>query len=185
MIDANLPPLRSERLLLRHYQSSDLDALVRLANDREIADTTLNIPHPYNLEAARQWISSHPQQIAAGALAPYAVTCAATGALFGTVSLNIDAAFRIAELGYWIGKPYWRQGICTEAADRLLRYGFETIALHRVHARHLARNPASGRVLRKIGMREEGLAREHTMKWGKYEDLVLYGMLKQDWDALQ
>ena len=86
-----------------------------------------------------------------------------------------------AELGYWIGKPFWGRGYCTEAAQALLRYAFTELGLVRVHSCHFARNPASGRVMQKIGMVKEGCRRQHVKKWDKLEDLELYGVLKQEW----
>jgi RimJ/RimL family protein N-acetyltransferase len=89
-----------------------------------------------------------------------------------------------AELGYWIGKPYWNAGLCTEAGRVILRYAFSELCLMRVHAVHLTRNPASGRVLQKLGMRHEGCRRGHVMKWGRLEDIELYGLLREEWDAI-
>ncbi|NEP60397.1 MAG: GNAT family N-acetyltransferase, partial [Symploca sp. SIO2G7] len=86
-----------------------------------------------------------------------------------------------AELGYWIGVLYWSKGYCTEAAKAVVQYGFEVIGLHRIQAAHFPHNPASGRVMQKIGMSYEGYRRQHILKWGKFEDLELYGILKSDW----
>jgi [ribosomal protein S5]-alanine N-acetyltransferase len=88
-----------------------------------------------------------------------------------------------AELGYWIGKPYWGHGYCTEAAQAVLRYAFSDLAPVRVHASHFTRNPASGRVMQKIGMRHEGCRRQHVKKWDKTEDLEVYGILKLEWET--
>ena len=85
------------------------------------------------------------------------------------------------ELGYWIGYPYWNQGYCTEAAQVVLVYGFSILGLNRIHGRCLKRNPASGRVMEKIGMVQEGCLRAHDKKWEQFEDLVLYGILKSEW----
>jgi RimJ/RimL family protein N-acetyltransferase len=63
----------------------------------------------------------------------------------------------------------------------MLEYGFTELALNRIHAAHLARNPASGRVMEKLGMLREGTGRQHAKKWGTYEDLVFYGILKEEW----
>jgi acetylornithine deacetylase/succinyl-diaminopimelate desuccinylase-like protein len=86
-----------------------------------------------------------------------------------------------AEIGYWIGKPYWGRGYATEAAAAVLSYGFGALNLHRMHAYHYSRNPASGRVLQKIGMSHEGRAPGHIKKWGTHEDCELYGILRADW----
>ena len=63
----------------------------------------------------------------------------------------------------------------------MVRYGFEELGLHRVHASHFGSNPASGRVMQKVGMRYEGTSREHYRKWGDYEDRVDYGLLASEY----
>ena len=93
----------------------------------------------------------------------------------------MNRRFDRAELGYWIDRPYWNQGYCTEAGRAVLWYGFTELNLNRIHAYHLSRNPASGRVMQKLGMTREGLLRQHAKKWGKYEDIVEYGLVRQDW----
>ena len=91
--------------------------------------------------------------------------------------MNLNALDNNGELGYWIGKPYWGRGYCTEAAREMVRYGFEILGLHRIHSNHFGSSPASGRVMQKIGMIREGTRREHYKKWGEYEDRVEYGLL--------
>ena len=83
-------------------------------------------------------------------------------------------------MGYWIGKPFWGQDYCTKAARAMLDFGFGPWELNRIHAYHFVRNPASGRVMAKIGMQYEGLLRQHVIKWGQFEDLALYGILRSD-----
>jgi ribosomal-protein-alanine N-acetyltransferase len=174
------PQLRTERLILRPFDVSDATIVQRLAGAKEIADTTLNIPHPYPDGAAEAWISSHSGRYADGESVIFAVIERQLGSLIGSVGLEISAAHAFAELGYWIGQPYWNQGYCTEAARKTLGHAFDDLGLNRVQARHLTRNPASGRVMQKIGMSHEGHLRQAVMKWGKFEDLELYAILKED-----
>jgi [ribosomal protein S5]-alanine N-acetyltransferase len=100
--------------------------------------------------------------------------------LYGGVGLRIEREHSRAELGYWIGLPYWGKGYATEAAKALVQYGFEILGLHRIFACHFARNSASARVLQKVGMRHEGSQRAHIVKWGEFIDLEIYGMLASD-----
>ena len=79
------------------------------------------------------------------------------------------------------GRLYWEQGYCTEAAEAVLRYGFEVLGLNRIESRHFKRNPASGRVMQKIDMKHEGLLRQAYKKWGKYEDWEIYAILKDEY----
>jgi RimJ/RimL family protein N-acetyltransferase len=84
-------------------------------------------------------------------------------------------------MGFWIGVPSWGRGYATEVARRVVGYAFEELKLNRVYAHHMVRNPASGRVLEKVGMRREGLLRQRVRKWGVFEDVVLLAILHDDW----
>jgi RimJ/RimL family protein N-acetyltransferase len=97
------------------------------------------------------------------------------------VGLRIEQEDDRAELGYWIGKPYWGHGYCTEAARAVIGFGFEQCQLNRIHASCFSRNPASGRVLQKIGMTHEGRLRCHAKKWDAFEDIEMYAILRGDW----
>jgi [ribosomal protein S5]-alanine N-acetyltransferase len=175
------PLLRTPRLLLRPFDLADAERVMHLCSERDIAATTLFIPHPYTLEDARAWLDGHQQTFDSGHGAQFAI-CRGED-LVGAIGLVIEPSHDRAELGYWIGKPYWGQGSATEAAAAVLRYGFEELKLNRVHAYHYLRNSASGRVLQKIGLKYEGLARQHIKKWGQYEDCPLYGLIRADYDG--
>lgn len=178
-----IPTLVTERLVLRPFAPDDAREVQRLAGDRAIADTTLHIPHPYLDGMAEQWIATHQDTFDKGQGVTFAITKRSDGTLVGAISLMAMAKGHQAELGYWIGVPYWRQGYCTEAGRAVLEYAFTELGLVRVHACHLSRNPASGRVMRKLGMRHEGCRRGHAMKWARTEDVELNGILKSDSDS--
>ena len=179
-----LPTLTTLRLILRPFELSDAPEVQRLAGDWAIADTTLNIPHPYLDGMAETWINTHAEATRKAHSITLAITRQSDSALLGAISLMSISKRHQAELGYWIGKPYWGQGICTEAAQAVLAYAFNELALIRVYARHLARNPASGRVMQKLNMQYEGRLRQHSKKWEHYEDCVLYGLLKNEWQPV-
>ena len=177
------PILETERLILRPFTLADAPEVQRLAGAREIAATTLNIPHPYPNGAAEAWIGSHQANFEAGRFVNYAITRRDDGALLGAISLALRREDQRAEMGYWLGVPYWNQGYTSEAARALIRYGFETLGLNRIYATHLANNPASGRVMQKVGMTYEGTLRQHVWKWGEAHDLPHYGILKSEYSA--
>jgi ribosomal-protein-alanine N-acetyltransferase len=177
---AELPRIMTARLLLRPFSLADAAEVQRLAGDRDIASTTASIPLPYEDGVAEQWIATHQRRFEQGTGLDLAITHDAEGALVGALGLRFEPEHDRAELGYWIGKPYCVRGYATEAARALVHYGFATLGLHRIYARHFTRNPASGRVLYKIGMQHEGHRRQHEKKWGVYEGEELYGMLKDD-----
>jgi RimJ/RimL family protein N-acetyltransferase len=151
-----------------------------LAGAREVADTTLHIPHPYADGVAEQWIGTHASAWEDGTRATYAIVDAATGSLVGAAALTIAMEHSRAELGYWVGARYWNRGYCTEAARSLVALAFDGLHLNRVQARHLTRNPASGRVMQKLGMSLEGIHRESMRKWDRLEDIAMYAILARD-----
>ena len=177
------PPLLTERLLLRSFILEDATDVQRLAGDRDIAATLTNMPHPYEDGMAEKWIRSCYGKFEKDEALNFAITLKTDKNLIGGIALRLDPKNENGEIGYWIGKPYWNCGYCTEAAKAVVAYSFKVLKLNRVHAKHFKRNTASGRVLEKIGMRYEGCFRQHVKKWDNFEDLMGYGMLKTDFDA--
>ncbi len=170
------------RLRLRPFILADAAEVQRLAGDRVVADTTLLIPHPYPDGLAEAWIRTHAPAFAAGEQATFAITRREDDALVGAVGLTIAKRHDRAELGYWIGAPYWNQGFATEAARAVLGVGFAKLGLNRIEAHHFTRNPASGRVMQKAGMRQEALVRQYVRKGDGYEDVRIYVALNGEWD---
>ena len=185
-LHATQPTLATTRLRLRPFVAADAGRVAELAGAREIADTTVSIPHPYPIDIAERWIASHLQAWETDRAAHFAITLLPHGLLIGGISLrDIDRAHYQAELGVWIGKPWWGNGYATEAAGALLELAFGQLGLNRVHAHHLVRNPASGHVLESAGFQREGRLRQRVMKWGRFEDVVLLAILRSDWVARQ
>lgn len=174
------PALDTPRLHLRAFTPSDAPTVRRLAGDRAIADTTLNIPHPYEPGMAEEWIDSHDSLFDEGKAVICAMTRKLNGELVGAVGLTLHPEAKRAELGYWVGRPFWGNGYATEAAGGLMRWAFDDLALDRIYATHLTRNPASGRVMEKLGMRREGVLRRHVRKWDQGEDVAIWGVLREE-----
>lgn len=177
------PTLTTPRLILRPFIDDDAFDVERLAGMREIADTTLNIPHPYPHGGAAAWINAHRPAWEDGSNATFAIVAKESAGLAGAISLMIKPEHRRAELGYWISLAYWNRGYATEASQRIIDFGFEALALHRIEARHFLRNPASGRVMLKLGMRAEGVERDWAIKWDRFESLAVYSILEPEWRA--
>lgn len=177
------PSIATARLTLRPFRLDDASTVQELAGERDIADTTLNIPHPYEDGMAEEWIAGHKAGYKEKTAAIFAIVRSEDKNVIGAISLKLDRGLNKGELGYWVGKPYWNLGYATEASIAVLAFGFDELQLNRIHAKHFARNPSSGRVMEKAGMLLEGTARQDTMKWGVYEDLVSYGILREDWSG--
>ncbi len=173
------PTLETARLKLRPYRDDDTPDLIALIGTREVAANSLRIPHPYTEKDAKDFLV----RIRNGTETRAAITLRDDGHLIGGVGLRFGFDHQHAELGYWIGVPYWGNGYATEAARAMVRYGFETLQLHRIFASHFKHNAASGRILVKLGMRHEGCQREHIRKWDQFVDLELYGLLRQEWQT--
>lgn len=173
------PTLETERLRLRPYSETDIAELLPLIGTREVAATTLRIPHPYSEADARGFLAmaQDPDKIW------LAITLRTDGRQIGGIGLRLEARHQHAELGYWLGLAYWGKGYATEAAREVVRYGFSELGLHRIFASHFGHNSASGKILRKLGMRHEGCQREHLLKWDQFVDSELYGLLRKEWEA--
>jgi ribosomal-protein-alanine N-acetyltransferase len=178
------PQLVTQRLVLRAFQMADAEAVQQLAGDRIIASTTCSIPHPYPAGAAEQWISGQPAAYAEGIGVTFAITLRKSGELVGAMGFNVNQKNDWAEIGYWIGHPHWGRGYATEALRALIPWTFETMPLNRLQACHFTRNPASGRVMIKAGMRPEGILRQRVKKWGVFEDIAIYSILRPELSGL-
>jgi RimJ/RimL family protein N-acetyltransferase len=175
-----IPVMETEHLQLRPFTLDDAPEVQRLAGEWEIASPTLQMPHPYEDGMAEQWIGTHNEKLTKGDYV-FAITSKKKKTLIGSIEIHVNEQYEHAEIGYWIGKPFWNHGYCKEAAQSILKFGFESIGLNRIFAFHLSRNPASGRVLINIGMNHEGRFRQHVKRWGKFEDIENYGILRSDY----
>lgn len=173
----HLPTLTTARLLLRPFVLGDAAQVHPLVSDYEIYRTTSNIPRPYDEGYAERWIATHADQFYTNQHVTLAITDAANSNILGAISLGTNRTHQRAELGYWVGVPYWGKGYGSEAAQAIIRYGFEVLDLHKIMARHMAGNPASGRIMQKAGMQQEAVLREDILKDGVYHDVVVYGLI--------
>lgn len=173
--------IQTDRLTLNHFSEADIPELVPLIGAHEVAANTLRIPHPYEEKHAREFLAS----VAKENELRLAIRLRNDDRLCGGIGLHPDMQHLRAELGYWIGVPFWGKGYATEAARAVVHYGFEQFKLNRILAAHFKGNEASGSVLRKIGMKHEGCARQAILKWGKFIDLEMYSILREEMSAPQ
>lgn len=178
---ADLPRLLTERLLLRPFTVDDGPRVEQLAGAREVADTTLSLPHPYPVGGGVQWIATHAAAWQGRERCTLAVSLlSAPNDVLGAIALDLSTVHARGELGYWIGKEFWNRGYATEASSALIEFAFHDLGLHRVQARHFLRNPSSGRVMQKVGMHLEGVLRDAYVRWGRFEDVAMYAILNPD-----
>lgn len=160
------------------WRDGDQNRMVALADDYDIwFNLSDDFPHPYTRADAEAWValqsSSEP--------AEHFAICDAAGPIGGAglITRKGDLSHS-AEIGYWLGKPFWGRGIATAAAKALTAYGFETLGLIRIDARVRNGNAASVRVLEKVGYQREGLLRRATLKDGAPVDHLLYAIIRED-----
>jgi RimJ/RimL family protein N-acetyltransferase len=177
-----VPTLETARLRLRPFAASDAPTVAELAGDARVAAPTLHIPHPYPADLAARWIAGREAAAAEGRSYTFAIVARERGTLMGAIGIHPEGHDR-AEIGYWLGVPYWGRGYMSEAARRVTAFGFAELGLHRVQATCLPRNPASARVLEHVGMRREGLLRGYVRKGEVYEDLLIYAILRDEWEG--
>ena len=179
---ARPPELVTERLVLRELRPGDAAAVASGAGDRRVARYLIQVPSPYPIGLARRWVLHRIEWWDLGRGVTLAITLPdEPDGLLGTVSLRRYVRDRRAELGYWLAAPAWGHGFATEAARAVIDFGFRELGLARIYAQVLAGNRASLGVLAKLGMVNEGVKRQHVNKARRLHDVVLYGLLRDEW----
>lgn len=167
--------LNSSDVRLRPLTEDDKTRLSELANNSNISSQLRDaFPHPYTIENAEQFIAmcmNHfPTQV-------FAIEY--KGAYVGNIGLHkeTDVYCKSAELGYFLGEPYWNKGIMTQAVNLICKYGFDTLDIIRIHSGIFEFNIASQRVLEKCGFTKEGIFKNAIYKNGKICDEIRYAKL--------
>lgn len=111
----------------------------------------------------------------------FAITRKEDKSLIGLINITGNNANRRAEIGYWIGKPFWGKGYGTEVARAVIKFGFEELNHNRIYALAFTDNPGSWRIMEKSGMKHEGILRRHAMKDGRLVDLTYYAILREEY----
>lgn len=179
------PELLTTRLRLRKLQLEDVPTIVAFCNNRKITDNVIHLPFPYKEEDAIFWLNMANEGYKNKTRYTFAIAQRASNALVGAIGLTVDPGHNKAEMGYWVGEPFWNKGIATEAVKALLRFGFETLALNKIYATHFLRNPASARVMLNNGMIKEGDLAGHYQKGEEYLDVAQYRLMRKEFIASQ
>ena len=174
-------PITGTRINLRPITKSDAESIYKYARDRAISRYTF-LPHPYTRKDADDWVITSSERNASGIDFNMGIELPSTGEIIGMISLNnIDVINRHAELGYWLGKPFWGKGMVSEAVALVVNYTFRRLKLVRIYARVMHPNTTSAHLLEKCGFAYEGTLRRHIKRNGRYLDDVRYGLLVEDW----
>lgn len=174
------PILETDRLRLRKPAVKDIPKILKYADNPKIAETTLNIPHPYKEEDAIFWINMANQGFEDKSRFVFAICQKSSDEFMGGIGLRINQRFNRAEMGFWIAEPFWNNGYTTEAAGKILEFGFEEIGLNKIIANHFLNNPASGQVMKKCGMIKEAEMLEHVRKDNEYLSLIQFRLTRKE-----
>ncbi len=169
--------IRSKRFILRPFGKGDEKSLMKNINNRTIARNTLRIPFPYKLKDARWWINHNLKLNRKKKKTEMNFAITANREVIGGIGLDRIYGHS-AEIGYWLGKEHWGQGIMTEAVKLVTEYGFERLGLKRIYAFAFPSNKASAGVLKNVGYKYEGKLRKHVKKGNKFLDDLLFAKVK-------
>ena len=164
---------------LRPWRAADVPALVKYANNANIARQLRDrFPHPYTAGDAQHFIHS-----VAGARTPTSFAILVDGEAGGGIGISpgADVERFSAEIGYWLGEPFWGRGIVTEALHLMSAYAFDTCNLLRLFALPFADNTRSIRALEKAGYVREAILRASSVKGGEVRDQALYALVNPRW----
>jgi RimJ/RimL family protein N-acetyltransferase len=167
---------------LRSWRAEDAPAVAALANDRRIARNLRDaFPHPYGLDDARAFLAAAAARVPDSFLA-IEVSGEVAGGIGYTLHSDVERVG--AEVGYWLGVDFWGRGIATSALRAVSRHAFDAHpALQRLYAVPFSWNPASARVLEKVGYRKEGTLRRSAIKEGQVLDQWMYALLRDELPA--
>ncbi len=174
------PKLESNRLILSDLKADDIKDIVKYASNKNISDTTLNIPFPYSEKDAIYWINLSNQGFQNGTSVIFGIRLKKDKKFVGGIGLGIDKKHHRAEMGFWVAEKFWGKGIATEASALMIKYGFNKLKLNKITSSHFRSNPASGKVMLKNGMTKEGELNEHILKNSKFHDLIVYGITRKE-----
>jgi len=176
-----MPTIRTRRLTLRAAKMSDAEDLYEYSRDPAVAKHVLWDAHT-SIHQTRAYIRYLIRQYKNGQPSSFVISITETGKVVGTIGFMwIQQENRSAEVGYSLSRAYWNQGIMTEALTALLDFGFLKLNLNRIEAQHESDNPASGRVMAKAGMNFEGRLRQRIYNKGRFADVDLYSILRQEY----
>ena len=178
-----MPEIDTKRLRLRRLAMHDADDIFAYSRDPEVARHVLWEAHR-NIGDSRAYLRYMLRRYRQHEPASWGIEWRETEQIIGTIGFMwIQADNSAAEVGYSLAREFWNRGIMTEALRAVIDYGFGRLNLNRIEAQHETSNPASGAVMRKCGMAREGTLRQRLYNKGKYVDVDLYAILRDDYRA--
>ncbi|EJL75682.1 GNAT family N-acetyltransferase [Chryseobacterium populi] len=170
------PRIETERLILSQLKEKDIPFIVDYLQDKIFSELTSNIPYPYHKEDGEFWLKMSEKAFEDKTGFTFAIRNKEEK-IIGAIGLH-DREDDKAELGYWMAKPFWNNGFVTEVAKAILDFGFKELKFNKIFATYFVHNPASGKIMEKIGMEKEAVLKQHIKKEGKYFDIIMYSVFR-------
>jgi len=180
--------LKTKRLILRPVQRKDISDIVENINNIRVTRWLLVVPYPYARKDAGVWIKSQrkaeKEKPSERKNYQFGIELREESRVIGGIGLHkVDRVQGKAEVGYWLGQNYWRNGYGSEALKAMLDFAFKKLRLRKVEAGVFKGNPSSGKLLEKYGFRKEGLKRKACVckADGRIRDEYMYGLLRNEY----
>src|SRR5690606_2477163 len=122
--------IKTKRLLLSQLKLRDVPEIVKQANNKKIADMTINIPYPYLKKDALHWVHASNQNFIKNTAITFKISLKKTNEFIGGIGLTMGTTLSQAELGFWIAEDFWNQGYATEASSAVLHFSFKVLGIN-------------------------------------------------------
>ena len=174
--------IETDRLLLRKFKLSDAEEMYKnWANDDNVT-RYITWPTHKDIEETRRVVEGYVNDSARDNYYHWCIVLKETNEAVGSIgAFRLYDDLKLFEIGYCIGKKFWNKGITTEAMKALIKFFFEDVGVNRIEARHDVKNPASGRVMIKSGLKFEGILRQAGKTNNGINDMAVYAILKEEW----
>lgn len=177
---ANLPTIETERLLLRKITLNDASDMFEYASNPKVSEYTMWSTHT-SIEDTKYFLKSLTKMYKRRELVDWGIVHKAEKKFIGTCGfVEWSMTHSRAEIGYALSARYWREGYMSEAVNAVIEFGFREMLLNRIVGRCEVNNIASARVMEKVGMRLEGILRQQLFVKGRYWDLKIYSILREE-----
>ena len=181
---SNIPKLETEHLIMRDMRVSDAEDMFAYAQHEAVTRYLTWTPH-LNIKQTREYLTYVGQRYRTGDFYDWALVSKADGHMIGTCGFtSFDFPSDSAEIGYVLNPDYQGKGLATEAVREVLKFGFETLSLHRIEAKFMKENTRSQKLMERVGMQLEGFAREAMKIKGEYRTIGRCSILHREWENM-
>ncbi|MFO1185973.1 MAG: GNAT family N-acetyltransferase [Alphaproteobacteria bacterium] len=173
--------IRSKRLTLRPVERRDAARIIEALGDYDLARNLATVPHPYPAKSFEDFLARHEAR--GSSSRPFVILERDVVGMIGLSDILRDETNAVATIGYWVAKPFWGRGFATEAGGALVEHAFSTLGFTALKSGHFKDNPASGRVLAKLGFRYTGESKRHSLARGEEVAHIDVLLTRGDWEA--